>query len=254
MIRQHFIKMLDAYAGDGRTVKLWLRDDDAIRPTPALSRLLRLSARWDAPLTIAAIPAHATTSLAEILDELPLISVAVHGWDHVNHAPASEKKQELGLHRGEAIVLARLAEGLERITTLFGDRAVPLLVPPWNRIAQPLLGHLTSLGYEALSVFGPEREDTPVRLVNTHVDVIDWKGTRGGRPMDILYAEAAARLNAGTAGDTSLGILTHHLVHDDATWDFLDDFFELTAKHPACRWVPVRELMSAAEPTRASRR
>ena len=246
MSRQQFIEMLDTYAEGGRMVQLWLRDDDAIEPTPALSQLLDLSERWDAPLTIAAIPAHATTALAELLQELPLISVAVHGWDHTNHAPASEKKQELGLHRGDATVLARLADGLERITNLFGDRAVPLLVPPWNRIAQPLLGHLTSLGYEALSVFGPERAETPVRLVNTHVDIIDWKGSRGGRPMDILYAEAAARLNGGKTQATSIGILTHHLVHDDAAWEFLDDFFELTAKHPSCRWIPVRELMSAA--------
>lgn len=152
MSRQHFIDTLDAYAKDGRTVQLWLRDDDAIAPTAALSLLLDLSARWNAPMTIAAIPANATTALARLLIELPLISVAVHGWDHTNHAPASEKKQELGLHRGEEAVLARLAEGLERIAGLFGDRAVPLLVPPWNRIAPALLGHLPSLGYVALGL------------------------------------------------------------------------------------------------------
>ncbi|MNH82836.1 hypothetical protein D3C73_352250 [compost metagenome] len=245
MSRQHFIDTLDSYAADGRTVQLWLRDDDAIEPTAALSLLLDLSARWNAPMTIAAIPADATTALARLLIELPLISVAVHGWDHTNHAPASEKKQELGLHRGEEAVLARLAEGLERIAGLFGDRAVPLLVPPWNRIAPALLGHLPSLGYVALSVFGPEREGTPVKLVNTHVDIIDWKGTRGGRPMDILYAEASAHLGTGNTQSTNLGVLTHHLVHDDAAWDFLDDFFALTAGHPACQWVPVNELMHA---------
>lgn len=243
MSRQQFLDTLDAYAKDGRTVQIWLRDDDAIEPTTALSRLLDLSTRWNAPMTIAAIPADATDELARLLIELPLISVAVHGWDHTNHAPASEKKQELGLHRGEDVVLARLAEGLERIAGLFGDRAVQLLVPPWNRIAPALLGHLQSLGYEALSVFGPEREGAPVKLVNTHVDIIDWKGTRGGRPMDILYAEASARLGTGNAQLTSLGVLTHHLVHDDAAWDFLDDFFALTTGHPACRWVPVSALM-----------
>lgn len=243
MSRSQLIDMLDAYAKAGRTVKLWLRDDDAIEPSPALSHLLDLSERFDAPMTIAAIPAQATDALAELLKKKPLICVAVHGWDHINHAPASEKKQELGLHRGEDIVLARLAEGLQRIASLFGDRAVPLLVPPWNRIAPALLPHLTLLGYEALSVFGPEREDAPVHLVNTHVDIIDWKGTRGGRPMDILYAEALARLGTGNAQATSLGILTHHLVHDAAAWDFLDDLFELTAGHPACQWVAVRDLM-----------
>ncbi|MGA1831126.1 polysaccharide deacetylase family protein [Rhizobium wenxiniae] len=243
MSRQHFIDTLDAYAVNGRTVQLWLRDDDAIKPTAALSQLLEQSKRWNAPMTIAAIPADATTELARLLIELPLISVAVHGWDHTNHAPASEKKQELGLHRGEDVVLARLAEGLERIAGLFGDRAVPLLVPPWNRIAPALVDRLPSLGYEALSVFGPERDGAPVRLVNTHVDIIDWKGARGGRSMDSLYAEAATRLGSGDARSTSLGVLTHHLVHDDAAWDFLDDFFTLTAVHPACRWVPVSALM-----------
>ncbi len=245
MSRQNFIDTLDAYANDGKEVQLWLRDDDAIEPTAELSKLLDLSKRWDAPLTIAAIPAHTTAALAKLMEELRLISVAVHGWDHVNHAPALEKKQELGLHRGEDVVLGLLAEGLERIKTLFGDRAVPLLVPPWNRIAQPLLDRLPALGYEALSVFGPERADAPVRLVNTHVDIIDWKGTRGGRPMDVLYAEAAVRLEAGTTHATNLGVLTHHLVHDDAAWEFLDDFFAVTARHPACRWVAVRELMGS---------
>jgi peptidoglycan/xylan/chitin deacetylase (PgdA/CDA1 family) len=242
--RDQFLQTLDGYARDGRTALLWLRDDDAIEPTEALSRLLAISARWNAPMTIAAIPAHATNALAELMKALPLISVAVHGWDHVNHAPAPEKKQELGLHRGEATVLSRLAEGLERINALFGERAVPLLVPPWNRIAAELIPHLPALGYEALSVFGPERGEGPLRLVNTHVDIIDWKGSRGGRPMDMLYGEAAAHLQAATGAQTPLGILTHHLVHDETAWQFLEDLFAATADHPACRWLSVSELMN----------
>lgn len=180
MSRDQFLKTLDVYARDGRTVQLWLRDDDAIEPTAPLSHLLDLSARWNAPMTIAAIPAHATDALADLLKPLPTISVAVHGWDHVNHAPASEKKQELGLHRGEETVLARLADGLTRINALFDGRAVPLLVPPWNRIAAKLIPHLPGLGYKALSVFGPERGESPLPLVNTHVDIIDWKGAAAG--------------------------------------------------------------------------
>lgn len=243
MSRDQFLQTLDAYARDGRTTQLWLRDDDAIEPTEALSRLLDLSTRWNAPMTIAAIPADATDALAGLLKTLPTISVAVHGWDHANHAPSPEKKQELGLHRGEATVLTRLTDGLARINSLFGERAVPLLVPPWNRIAAGLIPHLPEIGYEALSVFGPERDDTPLPLVNTHVDIIDWKGTRGGRPMDILYAEAAAHLQMATASQVPLGILTHHLVHDEAAWRFLDDLCKLTDGHPACRWVSVRELV-----------
>jgi peptidoglycan/xylan/chitin deacetylase (PgdA/CDA1 family) len=243
MSRNQFIDMLDHYANEGRSVDLWLRDDDAVEPSEPLSRLLALSARWDAPMAVAAIPADATTALAELVRDLPLISVAVHGWDHVNYAPAHEKKQELGLHRGKEAVLDRLAEGLARIKDMLGDRAIPLLVPPWNRIAPELVGHLSDLGYQALSVFGPERGDAPLPMVNTHVDIIDWKGNRGGRSFDTLHAEATARLQAGAGPKTSLGILTHHLVHDEAAWAFLDDLLSLTAGHPACRWVAVETLI-----------
>lgn len=246
MSRDQFLRTLDTYARDGRTALLWLRDDDAIEPTEALSRLLDLSVEWEAPMTIAAIPAHATVALADLLKQMPQISVAVHGWDHVNHAPTTAKKQELGLHRGEATVLSTLEKGINRIDALFGDQAISLLVPPWNRIAPELIPHLPALGYAALSVFGPERPESPLPLVNTHLDVIDWKGSRGGRPVDDLYEEAAAHLETATAREVPLGILTHHLVHDDAAWRFLDDLFELTANHPACRWVSVRELIARA--------
>ena len=38
----------------GHAPAFWWRDDDARRPTPALDRLLALSARFDASITVAA--------------------------------------------------------------------------------------------------------------------------------------------------------------------------------------------------------
>ena len=46
---------LHLWAKAGRTPVLWWRDDDAREPTPALERLLDLSRRHDAPLTVAAV-------------------------------------------------------------------------------------------------------------------------------------------------------------------------------------------------------
>lgn len=245
MSRQQFIEALDAIAAEGAAVHLWLRDDDAIEPTAQLSRLLDRSSRWQIPMTLAVIPAPATTALAELLEGRREISVAVHGWDHRNHAPPPEKKQELGLHRDPPAVLATLSGGLQRIYALFGERAVPLLVPPWNRIAPALVAGLPELGYEGLSVFGRDKP-SPVPLFNTHVDIIDWKGSRGGRGIDELYGDATAYLLAKGGPARVLGVLTHHLVHDDAAWQFLDDLFELTIAHPACRWVSIRQLMGRA--------
>ena len=53
-------------AGD-RQAAIWWRDDDAVRPGPALDRLLELSSRHDVPLALAVIPAAAEAPLAQRL-------------------------------------------------------------------------------------------------------------------------------------------------------------------------------------------
>ena len=109
----------------------------------ALDRLLALTGRHAVPVTLAVIPAHAgeRRSPTGISSETG-VTVAVHGWAHANHAPEDEKKQELGPHRPAAEVLAELAEAKAVIDRLFGERALPMLVPPWNRIDDALLPSL----------------------------------------------------------------------------------------------------------------
>jgi hypothetical protein len=45
--------------------------------------------------------------------------------------------------------------------------------------------------------------------------------------------------------------MTHHLVHHEANWAFLDELFEATARHPAVVWRPVAELFEVAAPPAA---
>lgn len=236
---------LAAFAATGRAPRFWLRDDDATMPTPALDRLLSLSGHHDVPVALAAIPAAAEPALARHLAGRANVRVLVHGWAHANHAPVGQKKQELGAHRPGGIVLDELSEGLSRIVGLFGDQARPVLVPPWNRIDASLLPHLRERGFAGLSVFGPPHP-APIPVVNTTVDIIDWHGTRGCRDHAELAAEIAARLEAGAA-DPSLppiGVLTHHLVHDEAAWVFLDRLFDATASAGGCRtWHAIDTLL-----------
>lgn len=227
---------LDRIAGSGRKVKLWLRDDDAVEPTPALDRLLDLTGAHGVPVTLAVIPEQTGTALAARLDAAPHALVAVHGWSHRNYAPAGEKKQELGAHRGEDVVLAELKAGFAKLESLHAPRFNAMLVPPWNRIAASLPPRLGALGFTALSTFGKEKEGASIPLINTHVDVMDWHGTRGGRPAADLFAELAGWI-ARPDAPPQIGVLTHHLVHDPAVWAFLESLFTLTADHPACAWV-----------------
>ncbi|RII37907.1 polysaccharide deacetylase [Pseudooceanicola sediminis] len=239
---QELTRALNMRPAGAPPVRFWLRDDDAVTPTAALEHLLALTEAHDVPLTLAVIPAFSDAALAARLRRCAGVCVAVHGWSHQNHAPMEEKKQELGAHRPVAIVLEELARGRAELLSRHGDQLLPVLVPPWNRIAPEVLEGLAPLGYLGVSVFGAERDDCPVRMVNTHIDVIDWRGTRGGRSEADLLAEIVPRIVRGQ----DIGVLTHHLVHDAAVWQFLERLFATTAGHPACRWVGLAELLNGA--------
>lgn len=235
------ISALDGWQAEGRVARFWLRDDDAVEPTPALDRLLNICGRQGVPATLAVIPARAREVLATHLKGRGSIEIALHGWSHENHAPADQKKQELGSHRPADIVLGELAEGVQRLSALFDGQFVPVLVPPWNRIDTALLPHLGSVGVTGLSVFGPEKASA-LPVVNTHADIMDWHGTRGCRPAPDIVACIVERLGEMESGG-AMGLLTHHLVHDEAAWAFIDGVLAATAGHPACRWCGLRELL-----------
>ncbi|MEO5615223.1 MAG: polysaccharide deacetylase family protein [Cypionkella sp.] len=235
------IRALDLRSANGNPAKLWLRDDDAIDPTTALDCLLALAEAANIPVTLAVIPAHSGPALAKRLDTAKAVSVAVHGWSHTNHASASEKKQELGPHRPVEQVLAELAHGFSHLAQLYPAQFTPVLVPPWNRIAPQVIAGLPALGFKALSVFGPEAKAV-LPLFNTQVDVIDWRGSRSGRPGAVLMDEIA---QAMACSNTPIGLLTHHLVHDVQVWGFLTRLFALTATHPGCRWISLPELIAS---------
>ena len=236
------ISILDAWRGEGRVARFWLRDDDAVEPTPALARLLDICGRYDVPATLAVVPALAGAPLAEFLRGQAGVEVALHGWSHENHAPPDQKKQELGPHRGPHEVLRELAAGCQQLASLFGEQFVPVLVPPWNRIDRALLPSLPDVGIAGLSVFGPEKPSV-LPTVNTHADIMDWHGTRGCRPASEIMADVARRLGEMRAGGGTMGLLTHHLVHDEAAWRFIEEMFAATLDHPACRWCGLNELL-----------
>ncbi|PDT46736.1 polysaccharide deacetylase [Sinorhizobium fredii] len=249
-IWQVLIDRLDQMQEAGQSADFWLRDDDAIEPTAALHRLLELTDRYSVPLTLAVIPAHTDERLERCLAGHRDISIAVHGWSHENHAPDGEKRQELGGHRPGGTVSEELRSGYARLKALFPGSFVPLLVPPWNRIDAEVVAGLGTIGFRALSVFGPEASGKAaallrpgLQIINTHVDVIDWRGTRACRDHAQIVRDILARLEQVAKGGGSVGILTHHLVHDENVWAFLSKLFEITATHPASRWRKVSDFI-----------
>ncbi|MGQ9366335.1 polysaccharide deacetylase family protein [Azospirillum sp. ST 5-10] len=241
---------LDEWAADGRTATFWWRDDDATAATPALQRLRALSRDADVPLALAVVPAAAVPDLAAALADWPEAVAIQHGWAHVNHAGPAEKKCELGAGRPAGTVLAELAEGRRRLAALFGAAFLPVLAPPWNRIAPAVAARLPEAGLAGLSTFTARAAaGDGVPRVNTHVDPVDWRGGGGfvgdAPALRAAVAHLAARRTGAADPDEPTGLLTHHLVMDAATWDFAARFLAETSAHPAGRWLHPRALFGA---------
>ena len=237
---------LAAWRKEGRAATLWWRDDDAGDATPALRRLVALSEAHAAPLALATVPAWATPALAAAVQSAgEIVTVLQHGYAHVNYAPAGQTKFELGPERPAPIVVAELAQGWQLLEARFGAQFLPVLVPPWNRMAPYLPPYLAELRYCGLSQFGPRTRRLPVRgllQVNAHVDIVHWKGpvprfVGEAKLVDAFVEHLAARRGGEADADEPTGLLTHHAAHDDACWAFVEALLRRLAAHAAVRWL-----------------
>lgn len=221
----------------GLQPRFWLRDDDAVEPSDRLDRLLDLIGRFGIPLLLAVIPARATASLATRLRCEPLVTPCTHGYTHRNHMPDGAKAIELA-GRDADLVLAELRAGRDLMRDLFQEKLSGILVPPWNRIAPDVASRLHECGFSALSTASWHRTGTTLPELNTQIDVMDWTGGRTGHSPEAIAAELLRRLRqARDRGGAPLGILSHHLVHDETAWSTLEDLISyLSIEHglPFC--------------------
>jgi hypothetical protein len=239
---------LALWAAAGQVATLWWRDDDAVAPTPALDRLIRLTG--PIPVALAVIPAPADPALGSWLDDHPFVAVIQHGWSHANHGAPSAKKIELGGNRPAGAILAELEAGRRRLAALYGRSFRAVLTPPWNRIDDALIARLPAAGFVGLSAAGPRTRRHPVDglvQINTHVDPIAWHAGRGFRGASATLGDLARHLVLRRTGaidpEEATGILTHHLILDAACDGFLADFVACVRGHPAVRWVAIDEAL-----------
>jgi hypothetical protein len=231
----------------GRAAEFWWRDDDAARPDPALQRLLALAQKTGTPLALAVVPMQAEEEAFEGIGSG--VSIIQHGSDHRNRAGAGEKKTEFPVTESPQAAVARLAVARERLAAWARARFVPVLAPPWNRLPETLVAQLVPAGLRGLSRFGARAAAQPapgIRQVNTHVDLVAWHAGRGFVGEDAALAAAVRHLAAKREGRADAGEptgwLSHHAVHDEAAWAFLERLFETLRAAPGLRWMGAREL------------
>ncbi|USQ96794.1 polysaccharide deacetylase family protein [Caulobacter sp. RL271] len=241
---------LRLWAKAGHAPVLWWRDDDARGPTGPLEQLLSLARRREAPLTLAAIAGPHLTDLVRRVETEPGVEIAVHGFRHVNRQPEGRGFGEIV--EGDEVEWVR---SQLRATVMAFHRAgvaPSLFVPPWNNLRPQLLEALPDSPLSAVSGFDQNAGVTGgVARLDAHLDVLRWKdGARFRGTWKFLSRMRRLLKQRRLAGQWNqpIGLLTHHLDHDHATWLFLEQFLAI---------FPIRsraDLMgdAPAEPTALS--
>jgi hypothetical protein len=228
-------------------VALWWRDDDAGRDHTRLALLLELARARAAPVAMAVVPAWLEEAAAARILACPEATVVQHGIAHADHAGPGAKKIELGGTADPVMIREALVAGQQALAGMFGPRFRPVLVPPWNRLAPELAPGLPALGFKALSTFGRRRAAEPVmglRQVNTHLDLVAWR--EGGRSLSLEEALTSLAQRIRAYDGEPIGILSHHLVMDEAALAALDRLLALVQDHPKARLLGMAALLGEA--------
>jgi len=206
----------------GHAPVLWWRDDDARRATPALDRLLSLAHRFDAAITLAAVPDGDIQGLVRTAGRTRGVELAVHGFRHENRAPPGYPSGEVNDLDDLGDVMSDLGVALD-VFRRAGVRP-KLFVPPWNN-AHPTLVKAIALQGLGLSCYGQPRGEGPPGRLDAHLDVMRWKPKarfRGAVRFLLRARRLLVERRKAQAWAEPLGLLTHHLDHDEPTWRFLE--------------------------------
>jgi len=276
------LQELDAWAVAGLEVTLWWRDDDASEPSRALWRLRDVAEAVGGPVTLSVIPARVQPGLVSMVAGWPDVIPVQHGFTHINHALGRNRQAEFVKTRPIGEMIADIQTGDRIMKDVFENRALPVFVPPWNRMPGLLTKALAELGFVGLSIHSPQdcRVDrrslralarTAVAMAsapfangfNGHgqrlsgsgaktiltigatIDVIDWRYHRFLGEYLVLdhVIDHLRRRRLGRINRAyPTGLLTHHAVMDADAWRFIEHFVATTRIHPAVRWLTGKQV------------
>lgn len=224
---------------------VFFRADDVAIPSTKQDLLLDLFARNDSPLCAAIVPAWFSGArwdalCRQVQGKQHLFAWHQHGWNHHNHQPAGEKKQEFGpaatlLHKRQNIT-----RGRDKLLDILGDHFLPVFTPPWNRIDQDSMLILKELGFLAISRYRGAKLPPPPGLPDlpVNVDLHTRKEASGAAGWQALLSELDQALATGIAG-----LMIHHQRMNGAAFAFLDGLLSSLRKQPGIRLCHYGQLL-----------
>jgi hypothetical protein len=164
-------------------------------------------------------------ALVEACAATPNLDLAIHGFRHENRAPAGQPSGEVN----DGDTLDNISAEVETAIAAFARAGLTpdLFVPPWNNAHATLDAALVRHGL-TVSRYGELRAPRaqPPRL-DAHLDIMRWKPEARFRG-SVKFLMRARRLlverRVRGLWDDPIGLLTHHLDHDEASWTFLAAF------------------------------
>lgn len=262
---------LDCWAMRGLKARFWVRDDDACEMSAPLQRLHELATRYDIIIGLAVIPAKVHPSLLKFMaHEGRRFHPMCHGWQHTNHSPGGHKPAEFGKARPISASIRDARCAFDAFREHFaGHDAV--FVPPFGQISAAMRRALPAIGFAGVST-GPgwlERKlshlpSLAIRVprvkvarwssiprLDVHIDPIDWQtGTAHSADTicDAIMRSLRPRRMGLLASEIPVGLVTHHLVHDDRIWGACDDALDVVRNHRAAEFVHVGQFFRTNAP------
>jgi hypothetical protein len=253
---------LDIWADSSSSkAHFWIRDDDAVETSTNLKRLSEVATRHETKIGLAVIPGEITTGLQEYLAEsVHQFYPMCHGWKHINHN-LGKKPAEFGPDRPIASMIEDAEVALRSFRQFFGS-SQPIFVPPFNRITPALVSALPQVGFAGVSLMPSYFERKLLQLssrmqwrgivrmpefkdghrIDVHLDIIDWKA-RTAQSVEVVSDCLVQQLRGRRLGllksDAPIGILTHHLVHDEPVWHALESLLDFLRSHASVEFIDV---------------
>jgi hypothetical protein len=235
----------------GRKAHFWWRDDDATSDTSELRRLLVLADEIGTVVALAVIPERADARLAKLVATAPCC-VWQHGWRHHwqhEERDCSYSQGEFGEGRTLESMMTEAHNGQVALDRIFGEtRWQRVFVPPFHALSVPFKRLLPSLGYWGLSAGLPLTPpiDT-VAEVNAEIDIMNWPDPKAHSPdviSRVLVEQLTSRRQGRISVEAPIGLLTHHLAHDEEAWRFVCELLRFLKEQPAVEIVPADRLFS----------
>jgi predicted deacetylase len=261
------VRELDVWKDGGLRARFWVRDDDAVEMSGQLAQLHDIADRHELNIGLAVIPGKMRPGFVDILAQMrKRFYPMCHGWVHADYGRPG-KPGEFGRDRP----FSRLRSDAEQAYTVFSNcfgttRAI--FVPPNGRITFGLRKALPRIGFAAVST-GPSyferkilrmssalpwmpavaiRMASVIPRFDVHIDVMDWR-RKTARDSEAVAAEIVENLHLRRRGflapDHPIGLLTHHLVHDEQVWRLCNELLDALSAHETVDFVRADSLFEA---------